>query len=94
MQNRAFPFVACVRICNLFLQKKLQECLIQATAEMANVEAGYPVDKNSGTPMDSAFENVLCKLSSMLENCLFHMVDWVNRTEIFGILPVGLFHTF
>ncbi|VDL62791.1 unnamed protein product [Hymenolepis diminuta] len=33
-------------------------------------------------------DSVLGILTSMLEECLFHMVDWVNRTEIFRIIRV------
>ncbi len=42
-----------------------------------------------GPPVDTPMESVLSKLSSMLEECLFYMVDWVNRTEIFRVIPVS-----
>nr|CDS32730.1 hypothetical protein HmN_000456520 [Hymenolepis microstoma] len=41
----------------------------------------------SGFNLDN-MDSVLGILTSMLEECLFHMVDWVNRTEIFRIIRV------
>ncbi|KAM7540921.1 hypothetical protein Aperf_G00000026874 [Anoplocephala perfoliata] len=63
----------------------------------SGIEVGYmSSDNGSGSDgvgfptfgYESTMDSVLCKLTSMLEECLFHMVDWVNRTEIFSIIRV------
>lgn len=63
------------------------------------VEGGFMSPDNGSGPdglglaaaaPDSPLDNILCKLSSMLEDCLFHMVDWVNRTEIFRVIRVSV----
>ncbi|VDM31346.1 unnamed protein product [Hydatigera taeniaeformis] len=80
---------------------KLKEYLIRASTQaeigLNPVEGGFMSPNNGGGPdglslaaaaPDSPLDNILCKLSSMLEDCLFHMVDWVNRTEIFRVIRV------
>lgn len=80
---------------------KLKEYLIRANTQgemdLNPVEGGFMSPDNGGGPdglglaaatPDSPLDNILCKLSSMLEDCLFHMVDWVNRTEIFRVIRV------
>ncbi|KAL5967326.1 hypothetical protein TSMEX_004928 [Taenia solium] len=78
---------------------KLKEYLIRASTQgemgLNSVEGGFMSPDNGSGPdglglaaaaPDSPLDNILCKLSSMLEDCLFHMVDWVNRTEIFRVI--------
>ncbi|KAL5111915.1 Serine/threonine-protein phosphatase 6 catalytic subunit [Taenia crassiceps] len=80
---------------------KLKEYLIRASTQgemgLNSVEGGFLSSDNGSGPdglglataaSDSPLDNILCKLSSMLEDCLFHMVDWVNRTEIFRVIRV------
>ncbi|VDK22564.1 unnamed protein product [Taenia asiatica] len=80
---------------------KLKEYLIRASTQgemgLNPVEGGFMSPDNGSGPdglglaaaaPDSPLDNILCKLSSMLEDCLFHMVDWVNRTEIFRVIRV------
>uniref|UniRef100_A0A5K3FEM2 NR LBD domain-containing protein n=1 Tax=Mesocestoides corti TaxID=53468 RepID=A0A5K3FEM2_MESCO len=80
---------------------KLKEYLLRASVQgelCVNPNDGvFMSPDNEGGPSslglsaalpDSPLENVLCKLFSMLEDCLFHMVDWVNRTEVFRVIPV------
>lgn len=65
---------------------------------MNPMDGGFMSPDNGGTldglclagAPDSPLDNILCKLSSMLEDCLFHMVDWVNRTEIFRVIRVSV----
>lgn len=35
-----------------------------------------------------AAEYLLCSLCCLLENCLFHLVDWMGQTELFKVIPV------
>lgn len=65
----------------------------------SGIEVGYmSSDNGSGSDgvgfsafgYESTMDSILSKLTSMLEECLFHMVDWVNRTEIFSIIRVSL----
>ncbi|KAL7062816.1 hypothetical protein AAHC03_01675 [Spirometra sp. Aus1] len=46
------------------------------------------ISGDTSRPMDSLLESILCKLSCMIESYLFHLVDWMNRTELFRVIPV------
>lgn len=50
------------------------------------------INENSTTIINPYLDDLLSSLCSLLETCLFYLVDWMAQIESFKVLPVSCVH--